>query len=77
MVALGSLSVMLAEEIPGNPSCFNTVYPHPFPLPFKGRGCSHFQLLTRPLFYTKLKAGKCLIHIGREGEPGTGMRDEL
>ncbi len=27
------------------------------------------QLLTRPLFYTKLKAGKCLIYIGREGWP--------
>src|SRR3990170_5584288 len=27
-----------------------------------------FNSLTRPLFYTKLKAGKCLTHIGREGQ---------
>jgi len=29
---------------------------------------TRYRLLTRPLFYTKLKAGKCLTHIGREGQ---------
>ncbi len=29
------------------------------------------QLLTHPLFYIKLNAGECLIHIGREGAMGS------
>ncbi len=35
------------------------------------------QLLTHPLFYTKLKAGKCLIHIGRKGAMGSDRRAKL